>query len=118
MKQILFYTSLLTFALSSCKLKSKETQTTPSSKQASTQSTNCSAKISFGSPGTGIDGKTYEAVKEFLKAKTIKYTEARKGREGETEMCLDLSKLNSTEQSALIKELKDLASKGQYVNVN
>ncbi len=104
----------LTFA---CKSKKQTSGSTNTAKTASTTMT-CPTSVSFGSSGGGIDGKAYENIKQLLDTQKIKYTEERKGREGETKMCIDASNLSRTDNETLVKSLKGIAAAGQLVSVS
>ena len=78
----------------------------------------CKVKISFGSPGTGIDGKVYDQIKALIAEKKLKHSEKRMGREGETEICLPLTELKKTKKADFIEQLKKIASSGQLVSVS
>lgn len=78
----------------------------------------CDVKISFGSPGTGIDGKTYAAINDLLKEKKIASSEKHFGREGETEICLSLNGMKRRKKKDFIKQLKKTAAAGRLVSVS
>lgn len=114
MKQIialLFSVSLLL----GCKAKSAGQN---SGTTATETSVTCSAKVSFGSYGSGIDGVKYEAIKKLIESKKLKFEEKRMGREGEREICLPLTELKATEKAAFIEQLKKTAEGGQLVSVS
>jgi hypothetical protein len=113
---ILIICSALAISFTACKTKSKAQTTTNT--DATTNTANCAAKVNFGSPGTGVDGKTMDALKAMIDAKKLKYTEKRMGREGETEWCLPLTELKEKDKMAFIEQLKKTAAAGQYVSVS
>ncbi len=112
MKNIIFVFSFLMMCLTTIEIKSQTT----SKKETKVQK--CAVKVSFGSPGSGIDGKTYEAINALIKEKKLKHTEKAVGMEGETEMCLPLTELKKTQKTEFIKQLKNIASQGQFVSVS
>jgi hypothetical protein len=79
---------------------------------------NCAAKVSFGSPGSGIDLDTYNNVKALIDEKKLHYTERPIGREGETEVCLPLTELKKSEKKEFIQRLKKTVSEGKYTTVS
>lgn len=96
----------------SCQTKSKTT------KHKSTTTSTCAVKVDFASPGTGIDHKTMEEMKKMVDEKKVKYTETRKGKEGETQWCFTLSELKGNAKSEFIEQLKKFAESGQHVSVS
>ncbi len=78
----------------------------------------CKIQISFGSPGSGIDAKTYDAVIKMIKDNKLKYSEKSHGKEGETTICLPLTELKKSKKTEFIKQLKNTATAGQFVSVS
>lgn len=113
MKNIITLLALvLSISIISCKTKEKSSNSTTESKAT------CTATISFGSMGGGIDGKTYDAIKGMIDSKKLKYTEKNMGREGEKEICLPLTELKGADKTAFIDQLKKSASSGQLVSLS
>lgn len=98
-----------------CQTKSK-TQKGTKNKAATTAT--CAVKIDFASAGSGIDHKTMEELKKMIEAKKVKYTETRKGKEGETQWCLPLTELKDADKTAFIEQLKKTAQTGQLVSLS
>ena len=78
----------------------------------------CKVKISFGSIGTGIDGKAYDAIKKLIDEKKLKFTEKNVGREGESIICMPLTELKKAKKTELINQLKKIAADAQLVSVS
>lgn len=78
----------------------------------------CVVKISFGSSGGGIDGKTYDEIRALIESKKLKFSEKKMGREGESELCLTLAELKKKKRKQFIAQLKKTAAKGQLVSVS
>ena len=97
-----------------CQTKSKTQKGTKNT----TAATTCAAKIDFASAGGGIDHKTMEELKKMIETKKVKYTETRKGKEGETQWCLPLTELKDADKTAFIEQLKKTAQTGQLVSVS
>jgi hypothetical protein len=114
---ILLLSSLLVLGLTSCKHKEKAKQA-PANPEPKTEVVNCAVTVSFGSPGTGIDGKKYDEIKKMIEDKKLKYTEKQQGREGERKLCLPLTELNANEKGTFIDQLKKTAATGQLVSVS
>lgn len=112
---LLILSSVICLGLFSCKNK-KKAEETPKAETPVT--VKCAATVSFGSAGGGIDAKKYDEIKLMIEEKKLKYTEKAKGREGEREVCLPLTELNSSEKTAFINKLKITASSGQLVSVS
>jgi hypothetical protein len=112
---IILLSGVLIVGLSNCKHKQKAAETP---KPATTEVVNCEITVSFGSMGTGIDGKKYDEIKKMIEDKKLKYTEKQQGREGERKLCLPLTELNATEKASFIDQLKKTASGGQLVSVS
>jgi hypothetical protein len=95
-----------------------QTANSETSKEKTAAKSNCAVKVSFGSPGTGIDGKTYDAIMAMINEKKLKFSEKKIGREGETEICLPLKELKRSKKSQFIEQLKKTAAAGQLVSVS
>jgi hypothetical protein len=78
----------------------------------------CAVEVSFGSPGSGIDGKAFDKVTAAIDSKKLKYTSKNVGREGETRICLPLTELKGRKKTQFINQLKKIAKEGQYVSVS
>lgn len=76
----------------------------------------CAARINFASPGSGIDTKTYDAVKKLIDDNKVKYTEKVYGREGETMICMTLKELKRKKKKKFVKQLKSTVKNGQFVS--
>ena len=74
--------------------------------------------VDFSSPGSGIDLKTYDAIKKILDDNKLKYTEVPYGREGETYFCLQMTEVKKKRRKQIIKELKSTAKNGQFTSVS
>ena len=142
-KPIILLSSILLLSLTACKTKSKA-QNSSDAKAASTTNSSsnsnastgtvkptsdptvyegvtdksCAVEVSFGSPGSGIDGTALDKVNYLLNEKKVKYTSKNFGREGETRLCLPLTELKDNEKKDLITQLKKIAKEGQYVSVS
>lgn len=79
---------------------------------------NCAVRVDFSSPGSGIDLKTYDAIKKILDDNKLKYTEVPYGREGETYFCLQMTEVKKKRKKQIIKELKSTAKNGQFTSVS
>jgi hypothetical protein len=112
------YFTLLLFSFLMFSAAAQTTSKTESDKTKETSKKTCAVKVSFGSPGTGIDGKTYDAIKAMISDKKLKFTEKNIGREGETEICLPLKELKRSKKSQFIEQLKKTAAAGQFVSVS
>lgn len=108
----IFISTFLLINSAACQTKSK------SQKGTKAKIETCAAKIEFNSAGNGIDHKTFEEIKAMVEAKKVKYTETRKGKEGETQWCLPLTELKDADKTAFIEQLKKTASSGQFVSVS
>lgn len=115
---ILLLSTVFLIGLTSCKHKQKAQQEPVKTEPKTEVKATCAVTISFGSSGTGIDGKKYDEIKKMIEDKKVKYTENQKGREGERKLCLPLTELTGTEKSGFISELKKTASSGQLVSVS
>ena len=75
--------------------------------------------LSFISKGGGIDGKTYEKIKEFIEKHPKKpaFETHRWGREGETDYCLHLKELTAVEQTVFIEDINKLITDKEMVLV-
>lgn len=78
----------------------------------------CAVRVDFSSPGSGIDLKTYDAIKKILDDNKLKYTEVPYGREGETYFCLQMTEVKKKRRKQIIKELKSTAKNGQFTSVS
>lgn len=116
---IILLGSVLFLGLGSCKHKQK-TQETPKPVVASKTEVpvHCEVTISFGSAGTGIDGKRYDEIKKMIEDKKLKYTDKQQGKEGERKICLPLTELTASDKTNFIEQLKKTASSGQLVSVS
>lgn len=79
---------------------------------------NCVCRVDFGSPGSGIDLKTYDAIKKIIDNNKLKYTEVPNGREGEVYLCLQMTEVSKKKKKQIIKELKSTAKNGQFTSVS
>jgi hypothetical protein len=78
----------------------------------------CAVEVAFGSYGSGIDLKAYDAVMKTIEAKKLKYSAKSIGREGETRLCLPLTEIKGKTKSEWIDQLKKIAAEGQLVSVS
>ncbi|MGZ3900566.1 MAG: hypothetical protein ACXVNM_04990 [Bacteroidia bacterium] len=115
---IILLSSVLVVGLSSCKHKQKAQETPKTDPQPKTEAVTCEVTVSFGSMGTGIDGKKYDEIKKMIEDKKLKYTEKQQGREGERKLCLPLTELTGSDKTTFIDQLKKSASSGQLVSVS
>ncbi len=134
---IILLSGILFLGLASCKSKSKTTSTSTSTSTASTSNAqgtvtptsdptvykgvtdqSCAVEVSFGSPGSGIDGPAFDKVTELIKSKNLKSASKNIGREGETRICLPLTELKEKEKKDFIEQLKKIAAAGQLVSVS
>jgi hypothetical protein len=110
-----YYTLLLfSFLMFSATSQTKEKAGESKSKEQK----NCKVKVNFASPGSGIDGKTYDAIIAMIKEEKLKYTTRNYGREGETELCLPLTDIKKAKKNDFIERLKKTAAAGQFVSVS
>jgi hypothetical protein len=109
---LILISTFLFINAASCQTKAK------TQKGTKTKTPACAVKIDFASPGTGIDYKTFEEMKKMIDDKKVKYTETRKGKEGETQWCLPLTELKGADKTAFIEQLKKTASAGQLVSLS
>lgn len=82
------------------------------------QNSNTRFVVSFYSTGQGIDGTVHGEFVKFLDSypKKITYEPKHWGREGETDYCLALSELSSSEQLDFINKAKAILSKSKLVH--
>lgn len=75
--------------------------------------------LSFFSPGNGIDGDKLQEVKTALTEKypSVAVNEVRWGREGEIDLCLDMSALSSGKQKRCKADLASMVSASERVHV-
>jgi hypothetical protein len=78
----------------------------------------CAVEVSFGSYGSGPDGKAMEKVLAAIAKRNLRHTSKNIGREGETRICLPLKELKGKKKTAFINELKKIAKEGQLVSVS
>lgn len=64
--------------------------------------------VSFYSPGNGINFNAYQSYTSFLDRfkPTVSYEKIYWGKEGEIDLCIDLSVLNKKDQNRFIEESK------------
>jgi hypothetical protein len=76
--------------------------------------------ISFTSHASGIDGEKYDAILNYIQKHPKKpaYKQYFWGREGETDICMNLKELKKSERKAFIDEIKKLAQGSDRVFVN
>lgn len=79
---------------------------------------NCAVEMSFGSPGSGIDGPAYEKTLQLIEEYKVQSTAKTIGREGETRICMPLSELKGKKKTEFIERLKKIAKEGQLVSVS
>ncbi|MBL7909994.1 MAG: hypothetical protein JNJ41_02920 [Bacteroidia bacterium] len=134
---IILLSSVLFLGLASCKTKSKTTSTSTSTSTASTNTSDgtvtptsdptvfkgvtdksCAVEVSFGSPGSGIDGPALDKVTALIDSKKLKSTSKTTGREGERRICLPLTELKENEKKDFIEQLKKIAKEAQLVSVS
>ncbi len=121
---LVILSSLLVISFTACKSKAKagtSSQPTPTDQPTvykGVTNDSCAVEMAFGSPGSGIDLKAYEAVKTKIDAKKLKYTEKSIGREGETRICMPLNEIKGKEKTEFIEQLKKIAADGQLVSVS
>lgn len=112
--------SLLGFA---CKSKAKTTKSengTVNTETAGEQKVKYRLVVSFTSHASGIDGAKYDAIENFIKAHPKKpaYELLPWGREGERDILMQLTEMDSKEQKTFIDDLKKLAQGSDRVFVN
>lgn len=75
--------------------------------------------LSFFSPGNGIDGQTYGEVKALLANDyaAVYVNEVPWGREGEKDLCLDMSALSKKERKQCIEALTQVVNSSEKVHV-
>src|ERR1043166_1019775 len=100
----IFLFAFLLFAVKPTKAQSKDENVA--------KKRGCAVCVDFGSPGSGIDLKKYEAIKKLIDSNKLAMKETANGREGEVYMCLKLEELSKKKKKAFIKELKKTADGG------
>ncbi|MEO6302776.1 MAG: hypothetical protein ABIP51_06360 [Bacteroidia bacterium] len=78
----------------------------------------CAVEVSFGSPGSGIDGPAFDKVLALIDSKKVAYTSKTIGREGERRLCMPLTELKENDKKDFINQLKKIAKEGQYVSLS
>lgn len=124
----LLFGSFALFAAISCKSQKNTETSTSTSSQAAADSIpyvykgvndqNCAAEISFGSPGSGIDGQGYMRITKYIEEKKLASTSKSIGREGEVRICLPLTEVKGKDKEMLINELKNLVKQSQYTSIS
>lgn len=116
--------SALFLSLASCKSKEKSAEssgpvvTSEPTVYKGVTNDSCAVEVSFGSYGSGIDGKALENVMAKIDEKKLKYTSKNVGREGERRICLPLTELKGKEKTEFTDQLKKIAKEGQLVSVS
>lgn len=111
MIKYLFYSIFfIAFAFTSCKSKSKTTQ-------SDTKAT-CKVLITFASRGSGIDYVKFDKLTALLNEKKLKFTEKVIGREGEKEICIPLTELKGDEKTKLTDQLKTFHDEASFISVS
>lgn len=121
-KIIFFATGLFCMLILSCKsqvITPKDPQPTkdPTVYKGVTDQS-CAVEMSFGSPGSGIDGAAFEKAQKLIEEYKLKSTAKNIGREGETRICLPLTELKGKRKTEFINRLKKIAKDGQFVSVS
>lgn len=108
-------------SISSCKSnkdanKSSEPINTEAAKSGSG---NADLILSFFSPGNGIDREKFNEVKSFLETEhpSVTYQSVSWGKEGERDLCFDLSGMSADDKQALTNKLKEMVSSSNRVRV-
>ncbi|MEZ4722689.1 MAG: hypothetical protein R2813_12510 [Flavobacteriales bacterium] len=121
MKNSLFLIALMTaLVVASCKSNkdsSKSSVAEPSKMEA--KSGNSDLILSFYSPGNGVDRAKLDEVTSYLKSDhpDVAYTSVSWGKEGEKDLCFDLSTLSAADKQALTSKLKEMVSTSSRVRV-
>lgn len=116
--------SVFSLNLASCKSKEKSTEssgpavTSEPTVYKGVTNDSCAVEVSFGSYGSGIDGKALDNVLARIDGKKLKYTSKNVGREGERRICLPLTELKGKEKTEFIDQLKKIAKEAQLVSVS
>ncbi len=102
--------------------------TTSSATDTATPAADTSGKVrlvvSFYSIGSGVEFTLVNAYEDSIGSyagrlgKTIDYKKAHWGREGETEFCLKLKELNSSQQADFVLYTKEVLKKAKWVHIN
>lgn len=115
---------LLLLSLAACKSKAKGTTsgspvaTAEKNVYKGVTNDSCAVEVSFGSYGSGIDGKALDQVLANIDSKKLSYTSRAAGREGERRLCLPLTELKGKEKEEFIGRLKKIAAEGELVSVS
>lgn len=124
MKKItLILLAAFTVFFTNCKTKSKATSSSSTPSKTVTddgKTIKCRVAVSFISFASGIDGPKFEEMIAFIKnhPKKPSYDLIPMGREGETDICMSLKEMNSSEQKTFIEELKKMSETSDRVKVN
>ena len=114
---LLIISSLL-FTSTSC--KSQKGKTNPNNKEASiSEEENSRLIIRFISPGNGIDSKKLAQLKTYLRTEypDITYQTTSWGREGEKDLCFNLSEVKPEQQKEIIIDLKSKFGNNPRINI-
>lgn len=105
-------------AVSNSACKSSKSQTDKAVVEASSTGT-ADFILSFFSPGNGIDKAMLDQVVEFLKTNypTVTYSRVRWGREGEVDLCFDLSEMTVDSKEKFKADLGEMVSTSNRVRV-
>ena len=114
MRSILFVLGAI--CLLSCKVK--QTDSAESSEKTTAQTT-YNYTVAFGSPGNGVETEIYQEYIAFLKdyKPALDYKVSQYGREGERDVCFDLSGLKEEEGKAFKMSSDKITSKGKYIQI-
>lgn len=111
-------------SLGACKSKAKSTNsggpvaTSEPNVYKGVTNDSCAVEVSFGSYGSGIDGKALDQVLAKIDSKKLSYTSKAAGREGERRLCLPLTEIKGKEKEDFVAQLKKIAAEGQLVSVS
>jgi hypothetical protein len=122
MQRLMMYCAgLLLMGSVSCRSQVKNTGSQKTQEQTvykGVTDPNCAVEVSFGSYGSGIDGKALDKVMAAIEKRRLQHTAKNVGREGETRICLPLSEIKGRKKTAFIDTLKKIAKEGQLVSVS
>jgi ATP phosphoribosyltransferase len=117
---LLFATALLVVFMSeSCKSsKDSATSSNTATEEASATGT-ADLILSFFSPGNGIDRGMLEEVTTYMKTSfpDVKYSRVSWGKEGEVDLCFDLSSLKEEAKADFIENIKAMIDGSERVRL-
>jgi hypothetical protein len=71
--------------------------------------------VSFASPGSGVDARAHQRLEQALAASPVKRRTVRWGKEGEFDVCLELTALSAAERATLRQQVQAALVGAQHV---